>query len=388
MIEDLMQIFCKHVIIAILIISPITLFSQTTYNSRTDGTWSIDGGISSCGCQPDGVSDIIIIDHDISLTDSPNGFVLSSSSITIHSGTLTFIGGNSDGSFEVKNGASVTVENGATIDVTWDLILDNGAIIDFQTGSSLLVANDFVNKNNSTNIYFDGSISIGGDFSNGNGSEIELGSNATATITGACSNSGNIVDATGTTSGSCLGTVLPITLLYFRAVAEEEKVVLNWRTAEEHNNDYFTIERSIDGVQFQEIAQIPGAGSSSSELSYIYTDQYPLNGVSYYRLSQTDYDRTTQFFNVVYVKTIIKNKQFILYPNPISGNNFSIYNPFDVVYVAVLYDVAGSELQRIPLSTGVNTVALNSFVKESGIYFFKISNTIGETIQFQKLIVK
>ena len=383
-----MKSFSKYIIISIFIISPITLLSQTTYNSRADGTWSIDGGITSCACQPDGNLDIIIIDHNISLTDSPNGFVLSNSSITINSGTLTIIGGNSDGSFEVKNGSSITVKDGATLDVTWDLMLDNGSVVNFQTGSSLIIANDFINKNNSSNIYFDGSISIGGNFSNGNGSTIEFGSNATTTIIGDCTNSGSIVDTTGTTSGVCVGSILPITLQYFRAAVEEEKVVLNWLTAEEHNNDYFTLERSTDGLLFKNIARISGAGNSSSELNYTYIDQYPLNGVSYYRLSQTDYDGTTQFFNVVYAEINIESKKFILYPNPITDNNLTIFNPFDAVNVVIIYNEAGIELQRIQLSSGVNSIVLNSLIKESGIYFFKISNTIGETLQFQKLIVK
>lgn len=382
-----MQSVWKQSIIAILFIFPITLLAQTTYNSRADGTWSTDGGATSCGCQPDGGNDIIIIDHDMSISDSPNGFILNNSSIILNAGVLNVVGGNNDGSFEMKNGSAITVKDGATLNITWDLILDNGSVIDFQTGSSIIVANDFTNKNNSTNVFIDGSFSVGGDFSNGNGSLIEFGSNATTTISGACINSGNIVDALGATSNTCVGSILPISLLYFQAVLEEDKVVLSWMTVEEQNNDYFTLERSTDGVLFTEVERITGAGNSSSKLSYTFTDEHPLIGVSYYRLSQTDYDGTTQSFNVVYVKNNNKNRQFRLYPNPISGSNLTIFNSYDEINVAIIYNVTGSELQRIPLTSGINSVLLNTLVKESGIYFLHILNSIGESVQIQKLIV-
>lgn len=87
--------------------------------------------------------------------------------------------------------------------------------------------------------------------------------------------------------------VLPITLLSFRAEAKEQRVITNWITASEINNDFFTIERSKDGNQWEIVTELDGAGDSHTELSYSAIDDRPYSGISYYRLLQTDYDGTS-----------------------------------------------------------------------------------------------
>jgi hypothetical protein len=94
-------------------------------------------------------------------------------------------------------------------------------------------------------------------------------------------------------SGNGADNVLPITLLSFRAEAREETVFTNWITAAEINNDFFTLERSKDGNHWERVSTTDGAGDSHTELSYSSTDQRPYSGISYYRLSQTDFDGTT-----------------------------------------------------------------------------------------------
>jgi hypothetical protein len=83
---------------------------------------------------------------------------------------------------------------------------------------------------------------------------------------------------------------LPIQLLNFTAIVNNEVVDLNWTTLSEINNDFFTIERSIDAVVFEEVLRKDGAGNSNTILSYNDVDRNPLLGVSYYRLKQTDFN--------------------------------------------------------------------------------------------------
>ena len=94
------------------------------------------------------------------------------------------------------------------------------------------------------------------------------------------------------TSGNQLN-ILPITLLSFQAKAEDRQVHTSWITASENNNDFFTIERSKDGTNWEEAGRVEGAGNSNTELSYGFIDEIPYSGISYYRLSQTDFDGTT-----------------------------------------------------------------------------------------------
>ena len=82
-----------------------------------------------------------------------------------------------------------------------------------------------------------------------------------------------------------------IELLFFNAKLENNTYVdLTWSTASEINNDYFTIERSQNGVYFQEFDIVEGAGNSTHKINYSLIDRDPFDGISYYRLKQTDYD--------------------------------------------------------------------------------------------------
>ncbi len=90
---------------------------------------------------------------------------------------------------------------------------------------------------------------------------------------------------------------LPINLVEFNARLNDKKVNIDWITASELKNDYFSVERSEDGISFESIVQIHGAGTSSIYHYYETTDEHPLEGQSYYRLKQTDYDGKYTFSN-------------------------------------------------------------------------------------------
>ena len=91
-------------------------------------------------------------------------------------------------------------------------------------------------------------------------------------------------------------TPLPVQLIHFDAKLNNNSVQLSWQTASEVNNDFFTVLKSTNGLEFYEIQKISGAGSSSNLNSYHYTDHQISNGISYYRLQQTDFDGKTEFF--------------------------------------------------------------------------------------------
>jgi len=97
---------------------------------------------------------------------------------------------------------------------------------------------------------------------------------------------------------------LPITLLSFTATPVERAVRLDWITATETNNDFFTVERSADGISFLPLFRVEGAGegTSLSALHYRIVDDAPLAGQSYYRLRQTDLDGTNTVSDVVGVR--------------------------------------------------------------------------------------
>ena len=115
---------------------------------------------------------------------------------------------------------------------------------------------------------------------------------------------------------------LPIELVYFHAHEIGYGVRFEWETASELNNDFFTIEFSIDAVEFAELTKIDGAGTTTEPQNYRYTDFSSHTGIIYYRLKQTDYDGNFSYSETVPVvfaelhEAETNDIKFVIYPNP------------------------------------------------------------------------
>jgi len=92
---------------------------------------------------------------------------------------------------------------------------------------------------------------------------------------------------------------LPIELLYFNGKQTDEGNLLEWATATETNNHYFTIYKSYYPINWREVAKVDGVGTSSFTHYYRYLEQDYFNDISYYYLSQTDYDGKSKEFNII-----------------------------------------------------------------------------------------
>lgn len=121
--------------------------------------------------------------------------------------------------------------------------------------------------------------------------------------------------AGGTQTISC--SALPVGLLYFNGKNEGNENVLEWCTATETNNDFFTVERSYNGEEFVPLGVIEGAGNSDHQLRYQYTDSSPLHGLNYYRLKQTDFNSQFSYSGLIAVDYEEENT-LIIFPNPVS----------------------------------------------------------------------
>jgi hypothetical protein len=108
---------------------------------------------------------------------------------------------------------------------------------------------------------------------------------------------------------------LPIELLYFDADVKDDIVYIDWATVSEINNDYFTIERSEDGSDFEFIDEVLGAGTSNQLITYGTMDEDPYYGTSYYRLKQTDFDGKFEYSDLVVVN-VLRELHFTVNPNP------------------------------------------------------------------------
>ncbi len=117
-------------------------------------------------------------------------------------------------------------------------------------------------------------------------------------------------------------TVLPIELTALTATCDGRSSLVEWTTASERNNDYFSLERSDDAINFTEIARIAGAGNSIAPLDYSYTDYGVHGGDNYYRLVQVDYDGTRTASEIVVANCIEASgePEVLAYPNPFGGD--------------------------------------------------------------------
>lgn len=198
-----------------------------------------------------------------------------------------------NGTLDVKANTTITVKACVTLHITGDVIFDNNSIILVEPCATLIIDGNVTNNNNSNQITIDGTIIIGGNYNGGNGSAvIGTGSmNITGSVTtdGSATVFGSGVDCVSNCSSSA-SNPLPITLLNFKCSYKNNHVYLEWATSSEINNDYFIIERSQDGIFYEDILRILGAGNSNQLIEYSSIDFNPLIGASYYRLKQVDFD--------------------------------------------------------------------------------------------------
>jgi len=118
----------------------------------------------------------------------------------------------------------------------------------------------------------------------------------------------------GSASLDC--SVLPVTWLHIDGRYEDGVNVLEWSTASETNNDYFSIQRSENGHEFEEIHRLDGAGNSSQELDYRFLDNNAPAALSYYRLKQVDFDGAYSYSSIIAIQTPTTTSDIRVFPNP------------------------------------------------------------------------
>ena len=182
---------------------------------------------------------------------------------------------------------------------------------------------------------------------------------------------------------------LPIDLLSFDAQKEDESVRIDWTTASEINNDYFIIERTDDFKNIEVIQTVKGAGNSNEILNYFIYDNQPLNGTSYYRLTQVDFDGQQEVFEWKSVNFNSNNEASLnVYPNPSNTGTatISLTNMNGATDLEVL-DIAGRIVYRKSLDLlETNTNIPLNLNLGAGVYIVRIVNN--QSTLTQRLIVE
>ncbi|HEX2629644.1 MAG TPA: T9SS type A sorting domain-containing protein [Chitinophagaceae bacterium] len=167
-------------------------------------------------------------------------------------------------------------------------------------------------------------------------------------------------------------TALPITIASFTANANNGRVALKWSTATEIDNDFFSIERSVNGSIWTNIGTVDGAGNSSTLLNYQFIDNQPLTGTSFYRIKQTDFDGHYSYSETRQIQDAAVPGTISIAPVPSNGRTINVAGISNYQgYELTLFNTAGAQLFNKTLSN--SSVTLPSLAK--GVYMIRISNS-------------
>lgn len=188
----------------------------------------------------------------------------------------------------------------------------------------------------------------------------------------------NLVSAFGpfTLSSVTTSNPLPVALLYFNARYLNNKVELTWHTASEINNSYFTVQKSKDGIGFENILVLQGAGQSKSGINYLTFDYYPFSGTTYYRLEMTDFNGEKSYSQIKTVR--IYDIDFDLINISHYSDNPSIETTFicpeSGPIQLIIMDRSGKLIMNhsVEAAKGVNRIPIAVSGMNKGLYFMQL----------------
>jgi len=196
------------------------------------------------------------------------------------------------------------------------------------------------------------------------------------TISGGYGQKTGFDDFSGFGIGGSGGGPLPIELISFTAELNGDNVDIRWGVASQVNNDYYTILRSIDCYDWNEIGRVVGDGTSNQIMDYKFIDKDPYIGISYYKLKQTDYDGRFEEFSPISIRYDISVVGLSVYPNP-ANNDITltmdgiIHNDLHVIKV---YDSKGAVILQNNLIGNLDKYNVDVSKLPSGVYIIKAKN--------------
>lgn len=193
------------------------------------------------------------------------------------------------------------------------------------------------------------------------------------------------------TNGATLScAVLAVELTSFSAEKKENFSQLNWECSSEVNNNYFIIERSFDGVSFEEIGKVKGAGTTMLETKYSFKDISPSLGNNYYRLKQVEYSGIYKYSEIRIVN--FSQSQILLnniHPNPTNQDlYFDFYTTEKSQIDIQLFDQLGRVLlkESDEVNEGKNELKVQISQIPAGVYFMRVTHTNSGLNNIQKII--
>ncbi len=304
----------------------------------------------------------------------------------------TYIAPGSAGDVELK-GDNVTIGGVGTFTFT-ELKLKDASSLTIPAGVVVIVTGKFENKASSI-VTLDGELILNGKSNYNKGEGVIDGMGMLYAPNGIKNKGGATIfsnsSKTPDCSGGCSYSTLPVELLSFDA-SFENNVKITWSTASEVNNEYFSLERSEDGVEFYEIARIEGNGNSTEVIEYTFEDDTYKSEVEYYRLTQVDFDGQYEVFKAIRVETNMGESEntFNVYPTVVTQGKVTIEGekPFQVKDIQVISLTGTSNIYQPNTSeVGFRNVEVDMNGLQNGLYLMKMVSEDGNEMT-SRIIVK
>ena len=195
------------------------------------------------------------------------------------------------------------------------------------------------------------------------------------------SNPSSFISISAQFSATDLCMILPIELIDFRASwdVQQNGAVLNWSTASEINNDFFSIEASENGADWEVVGYVAGAGNSSQLLNYEWIDENMTAPVVYYRLKQTDFNGDYSYSHIALVENQMTAENIHIYPMPSTGifNIDGLEGQSLRLFDAAMREIPMDQVMSINGSSGV--LDITSY--QEGMYFLQVGSTIKQIVK-------
>lgn len=314
----------------ILIVSPLGLMAQNTIIAS--GNWD-----ATSTWQSNSIADVVT--ENVAFTSGEktatvrSGFDYTVGSVALAGdGNLTISGtlniGNSGNTKNLTGSDSRDFSITGTLIIWGDVTLGDGAT--WTTSGTVEIKGNLTMGNNAS-IVNSGNFTVRGDWNSGTTTTVVSSGPMDVDGDVTVGNFSTLTNSNTFTAQSCSGpaafcnNVLPIVLLRFEGEMCADENTLTWITTSEINFDSFEVQRSIDGVNFHEIASVKGKGFNFTALEtrYSIADKNPYVGKNYYRLKSIDLDGKFIYSKIVMVRWE-GDKNISLYPNPCNGSFISL----------------------------------------------------------------
>lgn len=177
----------------------------------------------------------------------------------------------------------------------------------------------------------------------------------------------------------------------FNAKCDGNKVTINWQTTAEKNNNYFEVERSVDGIHFELVEKVFSQNSNSNTLlNYQAVDNNPLEGKVYYRLKQVDFSGKFTYSSLVIVSCAgsVTNPSVSIYPNPAVSNITVDIKALKGKKTIMIYDVIGQQMINKQITSEdenlQEVIDVSAFAKATYLLRIDVDDQFYQIIKFVK----